>query len=110
MKFDSRVDSERVVIASALLIGWAIWTVLRHLILPALIAGGGLLLVMTGWRPEPVPVSMNVLPPIQVESMPVMTVTPVRIPQQLDSFPSPDLPPAVRQQIRAHLDRLSRNA
>lgn len=52
---DSRVDSERVVIASALLVGWAIWTAWRHLILPALIAGGGLLLVVNGWRPEPAP-------------------------------------------------------
>lgn len=53
---DSRIDSERVVLGSALLVGWAIWTAWRHLILPALIAGGGLLLVMTGWRPEPAPV------------------------------------------------------
>lgn len=49
------IDSERVVLGSALLVGWAIWTAWRHLILPALIAGGGLLLVMTGWRPEPAP-------------------------------------------------------
>lgn len=112
MKFDSRIDSERVVIASALLVGWAIWTAWRHLILPALIAGGGLLLLAAGWRPEPAPVPVGVLPPMQVEVVPVMT-DPVQIPQripQLDILPSPDLPPAVRQQLRATLDRLSRQA
>lgn len=55
MNFNSRINSERVVIASTLLVGWAIWTAWRHLILPALIAGGGLLLVATGWQPKPAP-------------------------------------------------------
>lgn len=56
MKFiESQIDSERVVIASALLVGGAIWTAWRHLILPALVAVCGLLLVLAGWRPEPAP-------------------------------------------------------
>ena len=105
MKLDSRIDSERVVIASALLVGWAIWTAWRHLILPALIAGGGLVLLAAGWRPEPALVPVGVLPPVQVEVVPVMT-DPVQIPQripQLDILPSPDLPPAVRRQKRKSL-------
>lgn len=147
MKFDSRIDSERVVIASALLVGWAIWTAWRHLILPALIAGGGLLLVVTGWRPEPAPVPVGGLPPVQVrqgepaslrvasDAVQWVQVLPSadqplskRVPfvgepmlevwsHDLDGeptlqnvTPSPDLPPAVRRQIRASLDRLSREA
>jgi hypothetical protein len=145
MNFDSRVDSERVVIASALLVGWAIWTAWRHLILPALIAGGGLVLLAAGWRPEPAPVPVGVLPPMKVRKGEpaslrlasdavqwVQVLPPADQPlskrvsfepmlevwsHDLDGEPTlqnvttvKDLPPAVRQQIRASLDRLSRDA
>lgn len=122
MKFDSRIDSERVVIVSALLIGWALWTAWRHLILPALIAGAGLLLLATGWRPEPAPVPYSsaamalaacpVIDPVIDGAMESMVIS-ARVRRAAIGLalhaPSPDLPPAVRQQIRASLDRLSRD-
>lgn len=135
MNFDSRVDSERVVIASALLVGWAIWTAWRHLILPALIAGGGLLLLAAGWRPEPAPVPYSSAAMVLAEqrAIGVEAVPWVEHPQLLEDTPEnmfqlwdgrrlrsgtttvEELPPAVRQQIRASLaaldavDRLSRH-
>jgi hypothetical protein len=108
-----RIDSERVVIASALLVGWAVWTAWRHLILPALIAVGGLVVLAACHLPEPTPVPVVALLPAQVDVVPVITTDPVQIPlrsTQLDTLPSQDLPPAVRQRIRASLDRLSREA
>jgi hypothetical protein len=102
-----------VVIASALLVGWAVWTAWRHLILPALIAVGGLVVLAACHLPEPTPVPVVALLPAQVEVVPVITTDPVQIPlrsTQLDTLPSQDLPPAVRQRIRASLDRLSREA
>jgi hypothetical protein len=109
MKLDSRIDSEHVVIASALLVGWAIWTAWRHLILPALIAGGGLVLLAAGWRPEPAPVPYSsaaialaeqwAIDMIALESMAISA----RVRRAAVGFrpsPSPDQPPAVQRQKR----------
>lgn len=49
-----KLDPERIFITFVLLLGWAIWTIIRHMLLPALVVAGGLLLVVSGWRPVPV--------------------------------------------------------
>lgn len=101
---NSRIDTERVVIASALLIGWAAWTAWRHLIFPALVAGGGLLLLASGWRPMAAPVPVAVaLPPAKAA-----VVTPLVQSVVNDDAPSPDLPEEVRAQIRAAMARIAR--
>lgn len=108
---NSRIDTERVVIASALLIGWAAWTAWRHLIFPALVAGGGLLLLASGWRPAVAPVPVAVaLPPASgaaLAHVPVSGSHPLALDPQIDA-PSPDLPDIVRFQIRAAIARVAR--
>jgi hypothetical protein len=104
MKLDSRIDSERVVIASALLVGWAIWTVWQHLILPALIAGGGLVLMAAGWRPEPAPVPYSSAAIALAEQWAMEAISArVRRAAVICPSPSPDLSPAVRRQKRKRL-------
>lgn len=120
------LDSERIVIGSFLLIGWAISTVWRDLILPALVAGGALLLLASGWHPAPSPA------PAPVEGRPASTATHAAMATPVVLHPAParttggplvntisttlselpeitsDLPASVRSQIRTAIERVAR--
>ncbi|MEB3317171.1 MAG: hypothetical protein VKO39_03400 [Cyanobacteriota bacterium] len=54
--------TEEVILASCLLVGWATWTILRHLLIPALALLLALLLAVVGWQPEQAQASPEPVP------------------------------------------------